>query len=341
VAPRGITVEALAALTPELANLRAVWSAVLAQSEAETLRRAANLVQNYYFVRGPYREGAELIRAALEYARTLPPTPERIGAQADMLLSLGWFERRSGWLAEARALFLECAACAPDQPRPSGDITEPLTGLGLLALIEGDYREAVHLGLAALERAESEDHRSNQGTALYVLVSAALAQGQYTIATRYTERMTTLIEQIGNTWFLAYCEIDRGHITGGQGDYAAARRLQEALALADAFGATPLQLAVLVTIVEALLHVGRAERGAQLISLVAQCKMQNDDHPVESRCRPKAPYRHPPGTPRRCPSGTPRRCPPGMPRRCPPGTPRRCPPGTPRRCPPGTPRRHP
>jgi LuxR family maltose regulon positive regulatory protein len=52
--------------------------------------------------------------------------------------------------------------------------------------------------------------------------------------------------------------------------------LQEALALADALGATPLQLAVLVTIAEALLHVGRAERGAQLISLVAR-------HPAADR----------------------------------------------------------
>ena len=227
----------------------------------------------------------------------------------------------------------------------------------MTALIAGDYREAVRLGLAALQRAEAEGHLSNQSFALYVLVGAALTQGQYTLAERYAERMAALTEQIGNTWFLAYCAIERGHIAGGLGDYGAARRhyrtayllrepfgdpqgmavalaaegasalasgamsearrlyerslelyaqlgdqgglaealhgygrvlftlndyansrdtLHQALKLAHALGATPLQLAILVSVAELLAVAGAGERSHQLISSVAR-------HPAADR----------------------------------------------------------
>jgi predicted ATPase/DNA-binding NarL/FixJ family response regulator/Tfp pilus assembly protein PilF len=237
VGMQGISVAALADIAPELPNLHACWADLLAAHDGESLRRAANLMQNFYFTRGPYRDGAALITQTLEHLRSLPLTAERAIAIADSLNGLGWFHVRQGQIATAQQFFTEALDYAPEQPRPISDVTEPLVGLGVVALVQGEYRDAVRLGLAALARAEAEGHLSNQAFGLYVLVGAAHAQGQYAIAQRYVRQMTTLVEQIGNQWFLAYCQIEAGHIAQGLGDLPLARRhYQAAFTLRESFG---------------------------------------------------------------------------------------------------------
>lgn len=262
---RSVTVASVVALTSELTNLRAAWDDIVAQHDGEALRRAVNVVMNYYFVRGPYREGAGLVERALEQLRTRPLTPERAIAIADALIGLGWFAVRAGRIAEAQRHFAASVAMIGDRPRPLGDVTEPLIGLAMVALIAGDYREAVRLGTAALQRAEAEQHPSNQSFALYVLVGAALTQGQYAPAERYAVRMMQLVEQIENTWFLAYCAIERGHIAAGMGDYITARRhYRTAYQLREPFG-DPQGMAV------ALAAEGSAALAAEAPSEARQC----------------------------------------------------------------------
>jgi predicted ATPase/DNA-binding NarL/FixJ family response regulator len=222
--------EALAAIALEIENIRVAWPDILAQTDGEALRRVMHVILDFSFMRGPYREGAALIEQALERLRALPATAERQVAIADCLHALGLLRLRAGQIGEARQLFADSAAIADPLalPRSIGDSTEPLAGLGLVALVAGDYREAVRLGMAALQRGEAEQHGGNQRDGLYVLVSAALAQGQYRIARRYAQRVYALVQELGNRWFLAYCHIALGHIASGRGAYAEARRHYEA-----------------------------------------------------------------------------------------------------------------
>ena len=213
-ASSGVTIAALAAIVPELDTIRAAWSDILAQCDGEELRRVAHIVQYVYFVRGPYGEGSALTEQALARLQAVPPTIERQIAVADCVNSIAWFRVREGRISEARQLFTASSAStdALALPRPAGDATEPLAGLGVVALVDGDYGEAVRLGMAALGRAETEGHRGNQGLGLYVLVGAALAQGQTRVALRYARRMHALAEALGNRWFLAYCRLELGNI---------------------------------------------------------------------------------------------------------------------------------
>lgn len=235
----GVTPEALVVIAPELENISAHWGDILAASDGEELRGIALLIQNVYFARGPYPQGVALTTVAVEQLRTRPATPERRVAEADGLNSLGWFQVRQGQIGEARRFFTASAAIYEEsgQPRPVGDCTDPLMGLGVVALIGGEYREAVRLGMVVLQQGEAEGHRGNQLNGLYVLTGAALAQGQYPVAERYARRMDALAEETDNRWFRAYCQIELGRIASGLGGYteaqdhyAAAYRLREAFA---------------------------------------------------------------------------------------------------------------
>ena len=98
----------------------------------------------------------------------------------------------------------------------------------MVALVEGNFSEAVRLGMAGPERAEAEGHRGNQVFGLYVLVGAALAQGQSRLAQRYARRLQELTEALGNRWLLAYCRIELGKTAAALGAYAEARDHYEA-----------------------------------------------------------------------------------------------------------------
>jgi predicted ATPase/DNA-binding CsgD family transcriptional regulator len=266
-ASQGITTAALAALVPELDTIRAAWGDILAQSDGEELRRALFIITYVYFVRGPYSEGAALIEQALARLRSLPDTIERRVAAADCVNSLGWFRLRQGRIGEARQHFADSIAStsALNVPRPDGDPTEPLVGLGIVALVEGDFREAVRLGMAALERAEAEGHRGNQVFGLYVLVGAALAQGQSQVAQRYARRMQELTEALGNRWFLAYCRIELGKAAATLGAYAEARdHYEAAYGLREEFGDPEGMAVALVGQADATLRAGKPVEAEQL-----------------------------------------------------------------------------
>ena len=227
---RGIITEVLSELEPEIENIRAAWPDIMAARGGEQLRSIANMIQNFFFVRGPYRDGVALVSDALTQLQQRPPTPERLVAIGDCYSSLGWFQLRAGHVAEAEAMFSagRAATDALPWPRPRGDVTEPLIGLGVTALVAGEYQQAIRLGMAAIARAEAEQHPGNHATGLYVLVSASLAQGHAQIARRYAEQMTQITEATGNRWFLAYCRVEQGNIAAAVGDQAAARRHYQA-----------------------------------------------------------------------------------------------------------------
>jgi ATP/maltotriose-dependent transcriptional regulator MalT len=160
-------------------------------------------------------------------------------AIADGLTSMGWFRLRQGRIDEARGHFVASATGHGEAggPLPPGDGTDPLGGLGVLALVEGDYREAVRLGLAVIARAESEGHPGNLVNGLYLLVRAALLQGQHRVAQRHARRMQAALQALDNRWFAAYAEIELGNIAAGLGAYAAARAHYEAAyALREEYG---------------------------------------------------------------------------------------------------------
>jgi ATP/maltotriose-dependent transcriptional regulator MalT len=74
----------------------------------------------------------------------------------------------------------------------------------LLAVVIGDYAEAVTLGEEARRRSEARADKLNLQIALYVLASATYSQEQYQTALHHARQAYLLSEELGNLFFSAH-----------------------------------------------------------------------------------------------------------------------------------------
>jgi ATP/maltotriose-dependent transcriptional regulator MalT len=222
----GGQVAAAAEIAAEIENARAAWQQTLERGDARTLRTTACTLAIYYNFRGLYLEGQALLEAAAGRLRRYPPSPQVQRALALVLSYQGWAAIRVGALAQAREAFDESQALYTrlDAPPEPGQATDPLLGLGILALVEGNYAEADRLGEAARRRSEAHQHYHNLPYALYVLTSAALAQGRLEAARRYAQQAYAAAQASRDHWFLAYCLNELGNLACALGTYNDARQ---------------------------------------------------------------------------------------------------------------------
>lgn len=109
-------------------------------------------------------------------------------------------------------------------------------GLGFLALQRGDYQEATRLA-AVIRQRNASSSLANVHMAWYIAGQAALAQGQYAQAQEAIHEAITVLQSLGDRWWLAYCLNDLGTITCALGDYDEARQhAQESYTTREAFG---------------------------------------------------------------------------------------------------------
>lgn len=229
----------VAALGAERENLRGALPLVLEQTGDEVMREVVIALVTLYFIRGPYREGATLLQLIAAHARRAPPTASCRLVLADALNALGLFAVREGATTQAQAHFVESMAIYAELdavPLP-GDGTDPAIGLGLVALIQGDYRAAARHAERVRARSEAHGLAANLAHAWYQLAEAAEAQGLLPAAHAAAARALSVARQAGSEWFSAYMRNQLGRIALARGrhDEAEAQFLAS-YASREAFG---------------------------------------------------------------------------------------------------------
>jgi predicted ATPase/DNA-binding SARP family transcriptional activator/DNA-binding CsgD family transcriptional regulator/tetratricopeptide (TPR) repeat protein len=229
---------AIAAIAAEHEQILDAWPTVVAQLRGEPLRQATHALANYYFFCGPYAEGIRCLALALEQLPANDEHPETARTRAAMLVDLGTFDIRTGNVAGAEERFeaSERIVAALAAGPPPGIATDPLLGLGLVALIRGDYAGAEAYAIALLERTERYGLRGNLPYAWYLRTEAALAQGLSAAAQKAAHQALFAARQAGDEWLSAYILAQLGQLAVILGHFdKAEEHLGSAYAIRAAF----------------------------------------------------------------------------------------------------------
>jgi predicted ATPase/DNA-binding CsgD family transcriptional regulator len=234
-------VEALAALSAEIDQLRAAWHHAAARADHTVLGAAAPALFHVYDMLSWFREGAAAFATACEGLAPHVARPEVESAHAALLARQGWFTFHLGRQEEARAMLEQSVAAQ----RRLGLRAEMVFGLNYLAAVcpyLGDHEAAINAGAEGLALAEALGDAYGQAVANNILGQIAYDRGDYPAARRYSERSLLIEQQIGNGWSMAYSLTNLGKVAYAQGDYAAASRLyteglERRIALGDGRGA--------------------------------------------------------------------------------------------------------
>lgn len=230
---------AIGAIRAERENIRALLPAMLAQPPGEPLREILQALDFFYFTCGPYQEGVELLGAAEGRLRAAGGSAEARRVLAHVLTSLGFFAVRGGAIGEARARFAESGELLGQlgMPPSPGDATDPAIGLGVIALVEGDYAAAAQFGEQARARSEAHGLAFNLAYAWYLLAEAAQTQGLMARAESTARRALALARAAGAEWLSAYVHNQLGQVAAQQGRYAeATEQFAASYTIREAFG---------------------------------------------------------------------------------------------------------
>lgn len=217
----GGAIETMAAVQAERDNIRGLFPTILAHASGEPLRQALHLIQNVYFASGPYQEDVALLEAAEAHLQSGASTPEREVVRAHVLTSLGFVALRQGQIEAARRSFTASHALLAQMdalPR-AGDATDPELGLGMLAMVAGDYRAAGRYAERARARNEASGQQRNQAYAWYVRAEAAMSQGLLAAAHTAARNALALAHTNRAVWLTAFIRNQLGRIALGLGQY--------------------------------------------------------------------------------------------------------------------------
>lgn len=284
----GGAVEIIALLRAERDNLRGILPAILAHASGEPLRRVLQLIQNVYFICGPSQEGVELLEAAEAHLRSRAPTPEQELVRAHVLTSLGFFALRQGRLEAAyghfsasNALFAALGA-APQM----GSATDPELGLGMLAMVAGDYRAAGRYAERVRARSEASGPGHNQAYAWYLRAEAAQAQGLLAAAHAAARKALALAHTSGAIWLTAYARNQLGQVAAALGRYDEAEgHFQASYTSREAFHDAEGMALALLGMAEVAARRGEHERAARRYRESLACYAQAGDRGGTARAR--------------------------------------------------------
>ncbi len=207
--------EVMREIAVELDNIRAAWWRAVDDADIGALQKSAYVYHSFCDNQGRYQEHPDAAGKAIERLEAIEPTRQRDLTLATLHMLVGWEYIRLGRYEHARTALQTSVTMFHDlgaRPQP-GLGTNPLSGLGLLAVILGNYAEAIAFGEAARSQSQAANDKLNLQIALYVLASAAYSQGQYETALRHARQVYDLCEESGNRWFTA-------HILGVMGNIA-------------------------------------------------------------------------------------------------------------------------
>jgi predicted ATPase len=213
----------------EIDNIRSAWNWAIKHGNAGYIQQSVYPLYQYFRFTSRYLEAQHTFREAAAQLAAQPLETSGI-ARAELLCYLGWTYTRSGDIERAQSVFEQSYSIYETlglAPTP-GVATDPMSGFGIIALIRGDYAEAIRVGEIALARSDTWKDPWNRMQALYVLAGASLAQGDFHLAQQQaTEALNTL--QAGDeNWMTAYVHNQLGNIARALGNYEEARQHYEA-----------------------------------------------------------------------------------------------------------------
>jgi predicted ATPase/DNA-binding NarL/FixJ family response regulator/predicted negative regulator of RcsB-dependent stress response len=213
----------------ERSNLRVAWDWAVAQGDVAALARGAPALSQFFHMHSHFQEGAELFAAALRASEQAPPSAVRDQAWATLSALLGWLYIRNSRLAEAETLLQESLAFYRQHNLTPGWGwgTDPRLALGILAMVNGQFAQAIQLGEEALNINQRAQQPSNELFAWDILACAQLGAGQVAQAQQTAQRCITLAEEQGERWFVAYLYTLLGDLAMIQQDTATALRCYE------------------------------------------------------------------------------------------------------------------
>ena len=233
--------EALAEWTAEMDNIRMAWNWAITQSEfgliEETLRAFAML----YETRGLYREGLDMLGRAidrLEAAHGASPA-DRTGQAAlgHLLTNRALLTFRLGQHAEAQAMLERSLAIL----RPLNDtrlLVEPITYLGVVMALTGDYVRALDLVAEAREKALEVGDRVFAATSLSLHANYSRLTGQSGDQHARLQAAVAEWRAVGDPRFIAYGLNFLGQSALALGWFDEARKaLEESVELNTSVGA--------------------------------------------------------------------------------------------------------
>jgi predicted ATPase/tetratricopeptide (TPR) repeat protein len=217
--------KAAAEIALEIDNIRAAWRWACDHADANAIGAATHPLTQFYLVRGLLYEGAAALEQAISALRRRDTSQSTASVFALLLTDAARVLNRLGRLDQVRTLLEECQelyasfGLAP----PPGQCTDPIIGLGMLALHQGNHAEAARLGAQACQRGEQQQHDGNLQVTYYLLARTARAQGHYAKARNYARHAYAAVQRTQNRYFAAFCHNELGNIACLQGRYAEAR----------------------------------------------------------------------------------------------------------------------
>lgn len=217
----GGQIAALAALSDDLAQIRAAWHWALRQRAVAELGAAAPSLFQLFDMRSWFAEGAELFRAAAE------ALAEQAGAQAvygTLLARQGWFIFQLGRQVEAQALLSQSVALLRAQ-RAGAELLFALNYLAAVGLYLGEELSTFALAQESLALANTLGDAYGRAVASNILGQAAYSRGEYAAAREWSQQSLAVERQIGNRWSESFSLFNLAKVAFAQGDYQEARRL--------------------------------------------------------------------------------------------------------------------
>lgn len=213
----------------EIDNIRAAWHWAIKQGNAGYIQQSVYPLYQYFRFTSRYLEAQDAFREAAAQLAAQPLETAGI-ALAELLCYQGWTCTRSGDIETAQAVFEQSYSIYETlglAPTP-GVATDPLSGFGIIALIRGDYAEAMRIGEIALARSNTWNDQWNRMQALYVLAGASLAQGDFQLAQQQATKALNILHDGDENWMIAYVHNQLGNIARALGNYEEARQHYEA-----------------------------------------------------------------------------------------------------------------
>ena len=223
---RGQHLELIRDVKAELENIRIAWDWAIKSGEMDAIRKSVDVYYHYCQFQSRYQEGMQALEGAIHYLDQHKQDHEAFALLADLLNDHGWLLIRLGQFEQARVQLERCLTILEKENVSLSPAigSNPLSGLAILAMIHGDYEQAMELGGRALRFGENLKEDAFLSFAHYALASAALAQGKYREAGLHAREACTCAQATHNRWFLAYCLIPWGDAARLQGDLAEAKR---------------------------------------------------------------------------------------------------------------------
>jgi DNA-binding SARP family transcriptional activator/predicted ATPase/Tfp pilus assembly protein PilF len=233
--------EALAAIRIEMANVRTAWSRAATQARLEEISRGLDGLSRYYFLAGPFQEGAALIGMAVDQvrahmgqdepaARDIRPVLGRLLAEQAHLLNLQG--KHEGAIVAARAAIGQAEGSQATRAETAGYLQ-----LGFALWCQGEYQAAWSHLERALALARTAQLHLLEGDSLRNLGVVSCYLEDWAGGRAYFEQALRVHRAIGYRRGEGMALTNLGLTCNHQGDYAGAKvHYEEALRVHRAIG---------------------------------------------------------------------------------------------------------